>query len=96
MPAKIDVICVQDREVARKLEFSLSQCFVDRPDSEGWIVTVKSWTADFFEVVVQGGNLRRQKLFFQSGNRVVEEIHYWVGLYLPLQSPQSSGESSQG
>ena len=81
----IDVTGVQDGEMARKLEEALRSRFSTRSDAEHWSVTIKSWTATVYKVVVQGRKLRREKLFFQGGDLLVDEILDWVALYLPPQ-----------
>lgn len=84
MPEKINATGVRDSEIARRLEASVSQCFIGRSDSDEWTVSIRSRYANWYDVVVQGLALKRERLFLQGGDQIVEEIRAWVSLYLPL------------
>lgn len=83
MPVKIDATSVQDHEIARRLEASVNQCLNGRSDSDERTVTIRSRYATWYEVVVQGRALKRERLFLQGGDQIVEEIRAWVSQYLP-------------
>lgn len=96
MPVRVNVTEVYNREIARRLETAVSQCFSGRPDHEQWTVTITSWDSRSYRVVVQSPSLKRERVFLQGGEHIVEDISTWVGLYLPPLCPPASGETAPG
>lgn len=73
---------IADRETRDRIENVLRNFLGDRPANEIWKVWIHS-IGSHCQVVLEGPNQTRQRVFFDDSSTVPEKIRDWLDLYPP-------------